>query len=147
MKKLALMDGNTVTNIIVADDDFSPQNSIEVTENTGTPNIGWTFADGVFSAPAPPPPPPPTTKTVFTKFEFRSRFTFAELVAVDNYATSSTLTDQQKATLNTVIKNFDSAQDVDVTHASTIQGVEYLVQCNLITSQRAAIILAGEVSE
>ena len=139
MKKLALMNGNVVTNMIVADDSYNPPDSIEITESTGTPNIGWSYVNGVFTPPPPPPPPPP--KTVFTKFEFRSRFTFNELVAVDNFAANGALTADQKAALTTITKNFDAAGSIDLTNQTTIQGVDYLATAGIITADRAKQIL------
>lgn len=139
MNKLALMNGNVVANIIVADDNYNPANSIEVTSVTGTPNIGWLYENGVFVAPPLPPPPPPPT--VFTKFGFRSRFTLLELVGIDNFAASTTLTADQKANLTTIEKNFDSADEIDLTNPATIQGVNYLASAGLITTTRATQIL------
>lgn len=139
MKNLALMNGNIVVNMIVAEDDYHVENSIEITDATGHPNQSWSYENGVFTAPPPPPPPPP--QTVFTKYQFRSRFTLAELVAIDNFASSSTLTDVQKATLNTITKNFDVAESIDITNSATIQGVEYLVTAGLLTQDRATEIL------
>ena len=142
MKNLALMNGNLVVNMIVAEDDYHVENSIEITDATGHPNQSWSYENGVFTAPPPtPPPPPPPPQTVFTKYQFRSRFTLAELVATDNFASSSTLTDIQKATLNTITKNFDAADSIDITNSATIQGVEYLVSAGLLTQDRATEIL------
>jgi hypothetical protein len=145
--KIALMNNNVVTNMIVTDDNDNnynpnPPDSIEITDSTGTPNIGWLYENGVFVAPPPPPPPPP--KTTFTKFGFRSRFTSDELLAVDNFANNSTLTAEQKAALTTITKNFDAAQNIDLTNAATIQGVDYLATAGLITADRANQILTPD---
>ena len=117
-------------------------NMIRIDQLDPVPGIGWSYENGVFTAPPPPPPPPPPApQTVFTKYQFRSRFTLAELVAMDNFASSSTLTDVQKATLNTITKNFDLADNIDITNSATIQGVEYLVSAGILTQDRATEIL------
>ena len=134
---------NIIANIISADES-TPISSdmIRVDNITPEPGIGWTYENGKFTPPpSPPPPPPPPPQTVFTKFGFRSRFTFSELVAVDNFADNSTLTADQKAALTTITKSFDAAQEIDITNQATIQGVNYLATCGLITAERAAQIL------
>ena len=148
-KRFAQVQNNIITNIIMVDDDFTDPSGIILTE-TQPANIGWEVLNGrvkfpespvVVEAPPEPPSPPPPPQTVFTKYQFRSRFTLAELVATDNFATSSTLTDVQKATLNTITKNFDLADNIDITNSATIQGVEYLVSAGLLTQDRATEIL------
>lgn len=99
--------------------------------------LGGTYnpQTGAFTKPAP------VYKTVYTKLGFRSRFTAEELIAVDNFAINNTLTTEQKAQLNTITKNFDAAQEIDLTNSQTIAGVNYLADCNLITPARATFIL------
>jgi hypothetical protein len=145
IKTLALIQDNKVVNTVVSDENCIHElgpDYIVIDDITPQPSIGWSYENGVFTAPPPtPPPPPPPPQTVFTKYQFRSRFTLAELVATDNFASSSTLTDVQKATLNTITKNFDVADSIDVTNSATIQGVEYLVTAGLLTQDRATEIL------
>lgn len=137
----AIINDNIVGTVIDADENTTIlSNMIRIDQLDSVPGIGWSYENGVFTAPPPPPPPPP--QTMFTKYQFRSRFTLAELVATDNFATSSTLTDVQKATLNTITKNFDVAEStIDITNSATIQGVEYLVTVGLLTQDRATEIL------
>jgi len=141
-KRFAQVQNNIITNIIMVDDDFIDASGIMLTE-TQPANIGWEVVNGSIKFPESPvvvePPPPP--QTVFTKYQFRSRFTLAELVAIDNFASSTTLSDVHKATLNTITKNFDVADSIDVTNSATIQGVEYLVTAGLLTQDRATEIL------
>ena len=141
----AIINDNIVGTVIDADKNTTIlSNMIRIDQLDPVPGIGWSYENGVFAAPPappPPPPPPPPPQTVFTKYQFRSRFTLAELVATDNFATSSTLTDVQKATLNTITKNFDVAESIDITNSATIQGVEYLVSAGLLTQDRATEIL------
>lgn len=138
IRKLAEVQNGVVVNTIIVDETvhLGPE-FIDIDNITPQPGIGWKYNDGIFTyAEAPIPPSPP-----MTKYQFRSRFTLAELVATDNFATSSTLTDVQKATLNTITKNFDAAESIDITNSATIQGVEYLVSAGLLTQDRATEIL------
>ena len=71
-----------------------------------------------------------------------TKFTLEELVGIDNFMLSPTLTNQQKATINSIIKTFDSSGDsVYLLSDLTIFGVNYLVDCGLLTQQRATEIL------
>lgn len=147
---LAEIQNNKVTNLICCE----PENAsifpdyIRVDNLSPQPGMGWSYNDGVFTPPPPPPEPPlPPPKTVFTKFGFRSRFTLDELVGVDNFASNSSLSDQQKAMLNTITKSFDAAESIDLTNQATIQGVNYLATCGLITAERAAQILDPALPE
>ncbi len=79
-----------------------------------------------------------------TKFAFRSLFTFTELVGIDNYQTSTTLTDDQKAAITTILANFQAAEDINLGDPATIQGVEYLASVGLLTTARAAQILLNQ---
>ena len=61
MSNFAIIDGDTVVNVIVAD---SREIAEEVTglsavETDGEPWIGWTLIDGEWVAPPPPPAPEP----------------------------------------------------------------------------------------
>jgi hypothetical protein len=86
----------------------------------------------------------PTTSTDLTKFAFRCLFTFDELVGIDNFQASATLTAEQKATLNTIMLNFQAAEDIELTDPAIIEGVQYLVSCNLLTAARAQQVLANQ---
>ena len=134
----AIINDHIVGTVIDADKNTTIlSNMIRIDQLDPVPGIGWKYNDGIFTyAEAPIPPSPP-----MTKYQFRSRFTLAELVAMDNFASSSTLTDVQKATLNTITKNFDLADNIDITNSATIQGVEYLVSAGILTQDRATEIL------
>lgn len=90
-----------------------------------------------------------TFATALTKIQFRSLFTLAELVAIDNYQTDANLTADQKATITTILANFAAALDISLTDPLTIQGVGYLATAQpsgpgLLTAARAQQILAGQ---
>lgn len=74
-------------------------------------------------------------KVVITKLEFLDRFTPAERIAVRTAAQSSTAIADYMDLLN-------AAQDVTLTDARTIAGVQELETASLIAAGRAAEILA-----
>ncbi len=65
-------------------------------------------------------------------------------MGIDNYQTSTTLTDDQKAAITTILANFQAAEDINLGDPATIQGVEYLASVGLLTVARAAQILANQ---
>ena len=138
---LAQIENNKVLNTVLCDENYAYEfpGYIRVDNLSPQPGPEWTYSNGTFTPPPPAPPPPP--QTVFTKFEFRSRFTLQELVGIDNAGANPTLTPEQKEILNTIGKNFEVAADVDLTHPQTIQGVEYLASVGLLTQERATQIL------
>lgn len=89
--------------------------------------------------------PAPTSKKTLSKFGFRLLFTLTERIALDNYAANQSLTDQQKAILATLRYDFQIADDINLNHPLTIQGVNLLEQYGLLGTGRAAQILAGQL--
>jgi hypothetical protein len=138
---LAKIENGLITNTILCDEEYAYEfpGYVRIDNLNPQPGPGWSYSNGTFTPPPPAPPPPP--QTVFTKFEFRSRFTLQELVSIDNAGANPTLTPEQKGTLNTIGKNFEVATDVDLTHPATIAGIQYLVSVGLLTSQRGTEIL------
>lgn len=83
---------------------------------------------------------PPTF--TLSKFAFRNRFTLEERVAIDNAALSTVLTEEQKAIVRTILKDFEAAPDpVAMDHDSTIHGIRYFEEVRLIGPERAGAIL------
>ena len=78
-----------------------------------------------------------------TKFQFRCLFTLDELVAVDNYQTNASLSESDKAMVNTILANFAAAEDIDLAAPATIQGVNYLGSIDLIPPGRVPQILGN----
>jgi hypothetical protein len=79
-------------------------------------------------------PPVGTMVTVMTHLAFRKRFTFLERTAIETTA----VTDPE---VRTVQKDFEAAQEIDLTYPDTIQGVGLLVAKGLLTQARADEIL------
>lgn len=85
---------------------------------------------------------PQPVSRILTHLEFRRRFTQAERIAVDNYASNTSLTAAQKATFCTLLEDMRVASGINLDDPGTIMGVKYLEQCGLIAVGRAAEILA-----
>lgn len=137
---LAKIENEEVANIIVCDEQFSHEfpGYLRIDDINPQPGPGWKYSNGTFTPPLPPVPTPPT---VYSKFGFRSRFTLSELVVIDNSFVNPSLTDEQKATLNTIGKNFEVADEIDLAHPATIAGIQYLTSIGLLTPERATEIL------
>lgn len=75
-----------------------------------------------------------TASTIMTHLAFRKRFTFTERTAIETAA----VTDPE---VRTVQKDFEAAQEIDLTYPDTIQGVGLLVAKGLLTQARADEIL------
>lgn len=73
-------------------------------------------------------------RTQLTRYEFRSRFTTAEKVAM--YDSTDTI-------IKIFLDDIQAAQYIDVTDQDTIDGVAYLEAQSLIAAGRSADILAG----
>ncbi len=84
----------------------------------------------------------PKPHAICTKLTFRCRFALPELVGIDNYALNQTLTADQKATMLTIMKNFDAATQIDLYDPRIVEGVQYIESTGLIAAGRAAEILA-----
>ena len=90
--------------------------------------------------PASDPPPPP--EVPLTRLGFRLLFTFAERMAIDN-AVQGGMSNLEFAMLKTMLKDFDSAQDVLLSNTDTIMGVQFLEEIGLIGEGRAEEILGS----
>lgn len=102
------------------------------------PNYYWDQVTQQWVAYPPPPPPP------LSRLGFLSRFTDAELVGIE-VARQTAPDVTQRATLAVLKESWLAANDIDVTDARTIQGVQVLVTAGLLTAARAAEILTPPV--
>lgn len=83
---------------------------------------------------------PPTF--TLSKFAFRNRFTMEERIALDNASLSTALTDMQKATICTIMKDFDAAPDpLDMRHESMRTALYYFESNFLLQPGRAQEIM------
>jgi hypothetical protein len=79
------------------------------------------------------PPPPLPDKIRLTRYEFRSRFTAAEKVAM--YDSTDTM-------IRVFLDDIQAAENINVSEQDTIDGVNYLASNGLIAAGRASEILA-----
>lgn len=98
------------------------------------------------SAQQPEEPPAPSENTRLTVLQFRQRFTLQEKAAIDLAAIDNPAAvleqRQQAAMLRAVLADQAAAEFIDLADASTIEGVQMLVQAGLLTEPRAAEVLA-----
>lgn len=142
MAVYAIISNGVVTNTIDTDSDTAARDfpgAIQIDTLNPQPGIGWTYANGAFTPVAASTPSNP----VFSKLAFMRLFTQPELLAIANYPTNASLSDQFKQELNAFFQLFQFADNVSVGDPSTISGVELLEQAGLIGTGRAAQILAS----
>ena len=131
MKNIDVLDAaGTVITTIVADEDFAQK------QYPGQ----WRLAE---VQPAPTPPPVQTRLTVL---QFRQRFTLVEKAAIEFAAIDNPAAPieqrQQAAMLRAVLADQAAAEFIDLADATTIEGVQLLVQAGLLTEERGAEVLA-----
>lgn len=110
-------------------------------ETTGTEVAQWQGNGWVILAerppePAPPSPPPPPAPE-YTRLQFLFLFTPEEVIAVQNAA----LTNESVAYYNYMI---NAVVTLQLTDQTVIDGVNMLAAQGVITTERAAQILAGD---
>ncbi len=106
---------------------------------TGTQVAQWTGTEWVILAERPPAPAPvpPVNNTEYTRLQFLFLFTPEEVLAVQNAA----LTDPSVAYYNYMI---NAVVTLLLTDPTVIDGVNMLATQGVITTERAAQILAGD---
>lgn len=84
-------------------------------------------------------------RPAMTKLEFFNLFKPEEKALIANSDYNGELTDEVKASLRTYRFALQLAEEVHLSNATTIGGVQYLVLIGILTPTRAAQILAGQV--
>ena len=131
--KLALVNNNIVTSVVVIDDNEYSQHAIgyelaiDISDAYPSPEVGWIFDQNKLVNPAGP-------YMVITKLALRQRFTIPELVAIQT-------TLKTNAVLEILMDNLKVATFIDLKRQDTIDGIMYLVSLGLVTSERATQIL------
>lgn len=77
-----------------------------------------------------------------TKLAFRRRFTQPERIAIDNAPDNAALPYEVRAAIKSMSKDLELADEIDLTDSELATGIQFLVQVGLLTSGRAAEILA-----
>ena len=144
-KNYAIIENNIVTNIIVAEQDFIDSHypgAVRIDNLSTKPSIGWKYENNQFNKLEEIADilSLPSKQTVFTRLEFRQKFTLQELIKIDNYEQQN-LTDVQKQTLKVITNNFAMATNIDLSDPLTIQGINYLVEVGFLSPERLAEIL------
>jgi hypothetical protein len=143
-----LIKNGKVENIIIADAAFVKSIKYDwdaIVEKSKAPDaaIGYSFKDGVFSAPVAESRPI-VVKSKITKFAFVTRFTDAEAVTLDLASRGNSI---QEAYIRRYMQKIELAQFVDLSLQDTINGVYGLEQAGLLNPGRAKEILEKPVQE
>lgn len=131
-RDIALIENGIVTNVIVAD---SWPGGIDVTDLTPRPGPGWTFANGVFTAPPAPVEPVVQTTPYMTQYGWLSRITQPKRTAIRNLGKTD-------AVVEDALFLFQIAGRIDVSLTETQQLVGYLQMLGVIDAADAAALLA-----
>lgn len=131
MKRFAIIQNGTVTNIVVAEESMDAG----WIQNPPAPvSVGWNYGGGKFTEPDKKDP----SSVKITKLAFRNRFTFYEKVLIETAA-------EGDATVRVLLKDQEAATFIDLARLDTQQGVQLLVSKNLITTERADTVLSLSV--
>lgn len=128
-RALAIIENGVVANVIVADE---WPGGIDVTDLVPRPGPGWTFTNGVFTAPpATQPAPAVQTTPYMSHFGFLLRFTQTQRLEIrERCRQGSPIYD---STLDDAMFLFEQAERIDVTLPLTQQLVGYMAMTGLIT--------------
>ena len=143
MGRYAIIEGQIVTNVILADDASAPAGAVMCGPHVG---VGWTYGDGEFS----PPPAPPTRRTGISQADFRGLFTFAERSLEVAYARSAEaaaatgIATQTQIAYLTVRDDFSYSDGIDLDNPSVALALNIYVAAGVLTSERAAAVIAGD---
>lgn len=141
---LAILNGNTVANVIIGELADHP-GAQDVTDLNPRPGPGWARTGaGSYAPPAPTAPEPePSLGTRITKLAFRQRLTDPVLVAIElASAHDPAATPQQKqlaATLRVMLENVRVATFIDLARPDTRAGVQQLQDAGLVPSAAAVL--------
>jgi hypothetical protein len=137
MSLYAVIKGNIVDGIAVADDPLETQNIWVCIDNVEPkPGPHWTYEDGVFSPPTPPAQP--VLPNIITKIAFRFRLTDAEYVGILAAA-------KKDVEVAAWVETFNMVSQIKLDDPRTVSGVETLVVKDLLTEERAEEILTAPV--
>jgi hypothetical protein len=130
-RTIAIIEGNTVANVIVADE---WPGGTDVTDLTPRPGPGWTY-DGLAFAPPAPVEPVVQTTPYMTQFGWLSRITQPKRTAIRNLGKTDEVVED-------ALFLFQIAGRIDVSLAETQQLVGYLQMLGVIDAADAAALLA-----
>lgn len=134
--RIALIKNGKVDNIIIADMEFAGELGYDqaIDADSTTIGIGWVFDGEKFTNPIEQELQEPLPVTILTKFQFMSRLTIAERLAIYAAEAGSPI-------IRMWLEMFKICEEIDTINADTIAGVQMLEQAGLIAEGRAAEIL------
>jgi hypothetical protein len=102
---------------------------------------GWVRTDGVWSAPEPTPQPEPVAPAIIvTPIQFQLLFTSAERIAIKHARATDEIIDD----FCQIVED-PRLSEVNLSLGSVREGIAYLRQVGIITEDREAQILAGQI--
>ena len=131
----ALIKDSKVVNVIEADQAFADSIASEwdaVVPANGM-GIGWSYVNGVGTAPEPSAPQPVSVRTL-TKLQYMNRFTDAELAGIYTAAKSN-------VAVEIWLEKFKLASEVNLDDSATVAGLQAMEAAGLLAVGRAAEIL------
>ena len=136
-KKFAIVKGSVVDGIALADGPLETDGTwIDLEGVSPQPSPGWSYEDGVFTAPVLPEPPkmPP----IITKVAFRFRLTDLEYIGIMQAAKTEII-------VAAWVETFNMVSQINLDDERTIAGIRQLVEFDLLTDNRAEEILTAAV--
>jgi hypothetical protein len=122
---------------LAINDAFHPDIAATFVAATGDVGQGWLYDGNTFTAPAESEPAPPPARRQFTFLEFMDLFTEAEQLTLV----------EASMTFPAIKLWYDKAvgaQYIDLDDPRTGDGLQKLVDENLITAERKASVMAGQ---
>lgn len=141
--RYAIVRDGVVENVVVAEPGWNPSwEDVEAIALSDEDHVapGWRLEGGQFVAVEAEPAREPI-KTTMTKYQFRRRFTLDELVRFDNPELFVELTPHQRAMVNTLMRSFEAATEIDLNDAQLRLGLQLMVDWGLLTPERRDEIL------
>lgn len=145
--RYAFLSGDSVVHLadLDTDDDAAImarqfQSVVNITGQNPEPTLGWVLSNGVLIDPTGMA----KTSRYISKEKFLSRFTDAELIAIETFANG---TSAPAMALRVSMRKQQVAEYIDLDYDKTVQGIMGLVALGLLTSDRANAIIYTPVTE
>lgn len=134
----AVVIGELVDGIAVADVPLSKNLWVPVDDVDPRPGPGWTYKDGVFSPPVIIPPP--ALPNIITKLAMIDRFTEAEYEGV-------LIAAKTNVQVQGWLDRFNVSNQINLDDPRTASGLEMMVTKSLLTEERKTEILTAPVQD
>ena len=135
-KRFAIIKDNIVDGVAIAESPLETDGIwVEITDMSPMPGPKWIYENGVFNPPALLAPSP---FKIISKVGFRFRLTDAEYTSI----LSAAKTDVEVASW---VETFNMVSSLDLNNQRTKDGIQNLVNKNLLIQQRADEILTAPI--